>query len=219
MTSIELKNLKQYAFTDPASGKSTLRRQRARQAIIVIAVDHLQRIFTLHTWAGNVPTSQYLDKLIKTCENYQVEIFGIEANAMQSLFADIVYEKAQEKLSHHRNRFVPIHQSTKVDKDFRIRTTLEPVINNGRLFIQQHQTELEAELRGFPTARTKDLVDCLASTIALVPSKPAPKQQSDEVEALASYLRRSGCPSHYIEQRIQEITQQTSGTQGTEIAH
>lgn len=209
MTSIKQNTLKLYAFTDPAAAKTKLKKQRARQAIIVIGTDHLQRIFILHTWAGKIPTSQYLDKLIKTCENYAVEIFGIEANAMQSLFADLVYDQARSKLTSHKNRFAPIHQTTKVDKDFRIYTTLEPVINNGRLFMQAHHTELEAELRGYPTARTKDLVDCLASAIALIPAKPIKRQRSDEIEALASYLRRSGCPSEYIEQRLNELAQET----------
>lgn len=205
MSEIKYTDLISYAFTDPAGGRAKLKKQRARQAIIVIGTDYLTRIFTLYTWAGRLPTSRYLDKLIKTCENYKPKAFGVEANAMQSLFADIVHDKAREGLGALGDRFIPIHQSTKIDKDFRIRTTLEPVINNGRLFFQQHQTELEAEVRGFPTARTKDLIDCLASAISLIPARTPKRQKVEEAEALASYLRRTGVPSAQIEERIREL--------------
>ena len=59
---------------------------------------------------------------------------------MQSLFADVVAAEAQKRLK--RIPFVGISQSTKVDKDFRIRTAVEPVINHGRLFILEKNIDL-----------------------------------------------------------------------------
>jgi len=205
----EIAGLKRYGFTDPASARGKIRKIRARQAIVVIGADDLNRIFVLYSWAGRLATSKYVDKILTMCENYQTKLFGIEANAMQSLFADLVRDKARERTK--RLPIVPVHQSTKVDKDFRIRSALEPVINSGRLFIQKKQTELESELRGFPTASTKDLVDCLASVITLVPRRLPKKQQAGEVEALARYLRQTGCPSWYIEQRIAETVGEING--------
>jgi len=201
--SIDYTTLDRIGFTDPASGKTALKKVRARQAIIIIASDWLQRIFVLYTWAGRIPTSRYLDKIIKVNEDYHPRVFGIEANAMQSLFADLVTEAAKQR--YKRLTFMPVHQPTKVDKDFRIRTTIEPVINDGRLFTRENQVELIGELRSFPTGLTKDLVDCLASAIALVPRRPMPVQQNEEAEALASYLRNTGAPSWYIKKRIEEV--------------
>lgn len=203
MESIEYDMVDRYAFTDPASGKGRLKKVRARQAIIVIGTDHLKRIFTLYAWAGRLPTSKYIKKLIKVCEDYSPRIFGVEANAMQSLFADIVIDEAKKSMK--RLPFASVYQSTKIAKDFRIRSVLEPVINNGRLFTQKRQDELNAELRGFPSSATKDLVDCLASAIALMPRRTIVQSKNEEAEALAEYLRSTGAPSHYIEKRIKEI--------------
>jgi hypothetical protein len=220
--------LTKIGFCDPASGKSRLKKVRARQAIVVIGSDHLTRVFVLHAWAGRLPTSRFIDKIINTCENHSPKVFGIEANAMQSLFADVVMDKANEQMK--RLPIIPVHQTTKVEKDFRIRAAIEPVLNSGRLFFRvpgridevdpETETEdlsdelervgyfhaaLEAELRGFPTAATKDLVDCLASCIALIPKTPRKKQQNEEIEQHAAYLRATGMPSHQIQRRIEEL--------------
>lgn len=208
MESVEYSLVDKYAFTDPASGKGRLKKVRARQAIIVIGTDHLQRIFTLYAWAGRLPTSQYIKKLIKVCTDYSPRIFGVEANAMQTLFADVVIDEAKKTMA--TIPFAGIYQSTKVTKDFRIRSILEPVINNGRLFTQKRQDELNAEIRGFPSSATKDLVDCLASAIALMPKRTVVQQKNEEAEALATYLRATGAPSHYIEKRIKEIENEQS---------
>jgi len=203
MEKIEYNLLDKYAFTDPASGKGRLKRTRARQAIIVIGTDHIHRIFTLYAWAGRLPTSRYIKQLIKCCENYSPRIFGVEANAMQSLFADVVIDEAKKSMK--KLPFIGIHQSTKITKDFRIRSILEPVINNGRLFTQKRQDELNAEIRGFPSSATKDLVDCLASAISLLPKRTVKQEENDEIESLAAYLRKTGAPSYYIEKRIKEL--------------
>lgn len=200
---LDYTKLERFGFTDPASGKGRLKKVRARQAIVIIASDWLQRIYVLYTWAGRIPTSRYLDKIIKVCEDYRPRVFGIEANAMQSLFADLVSDAAKQRAK--RLSFVPVTQPTKIDKDFRIRTTLEPVIADGRLFTLESQSELEAELRSFPTGLTKDIIDCLASAIALVPRRPLPVQQSREAEQLAQYLRNTGAPTWYIKKRVDEV--------------
>lgn len=124
---------------------------------------------------------------------------------MQSLFADLVHAEAKRRLGAHKNKFLPIDQPTKIDKHFRIRTTLEPVIGEGRLFVPSHMTELIADLKGFPTIQHIDRIDCLASAVALVPQRPLPQRRTEETEALASYLRNTGAPSWYIVKRIKEL--------------
>lgn len=203
MEKIDYTAIDRYAFTDPASGKTRLKRIRARQAITVIATDWLQRIFLLYSWAGRIPTTRYLDKILSVCEDYQPRVFGIEANAMQALFADLVTDAAKQRAK--RMPFISVNQPTRIDKDFRIRNTLEPVIADGRLFIMESQLEMISEIRAFPTGMTKDLVDCLASTIALIPRRPLPIQESEEANELAAYLRNTGAPAWYIEKRVREV--------------
>jgi len=201
---VPIDDLERYAFADPASGKRRVKKARARQAIVVIGVDYLLRIFVLFAWAGHYVTSRFRDKILDVMEKFSPRRFGIEANAMQELFGDEVIERAKERFGTARG-FVEVYQPTKIEKDFRIRTTLEPVLNDGRLFVNASQIELISELRGFPTAATKDLVDALASAITLIPRRPPQVRRSAEAVALADYLRRSGAPSWYIEQRVAEV--------------
>ena len=208
MATIELRSLEVFSFCDPASGRQVLRRVRARSAIIVVAADNLQRFFVLHAWAGRPTTTQLVTRLLDVGEKFRPRRFGIEANAMQSLFADLVSAQARELKK--RIPFVPIVQATKVDKDWRIRTTLQPVIENGRLFTQPNQHELITEISTFPVSTTKDMIDALASAIMLAPRRPAPERQRDELDALTAYLRNSGAPPSVIEARVREIQQEQS---------
>lgn len=213
---IKLDQLDTYFAVDPASGKGRLRKIRARQAIIGIGVDYLSRIFVIYAWAGKLTSSKFRDKILDVYGKFEPRRMGIEANAMQSLFADLVRDKGRERFS--RLRIVPIMQSTKVDKDFRIRTSIEPTMFSGRLFIQGKpdvegspvgttpmMRELVGEIAGFPTAETKDMVDALASAISLVPKRTSEQRRDSEVDELAQYLRRSGASPHMIEKRVEEL--------------
>ncbi len=197
-----------YAFTDPASGRSrsgssAASIKQSKQAITVVAVSPHTHIFTVFAWMGKLPTTAYVDKLIKVHEQYRPRTFGIEANAMQSLFADQVRSQVKQQLQ--RVAFLPIFQPTNIDKKFRIRTALEPVINYGRLFILPSLVELENGLRGFPVADDYlDIIDCLASTVRLVPRRAEAITQNNEIAALAAYLRSTGAPAWHIERRVAE---------------
>jgi len=193
-------------FVDPA-GKpkpgDRLKKSRSRQAIVVLAADWLNRYFVRYAWAGRFPASKFTDKIISTYERFSPRLCGIEANAMQELYADMVIDKARAKLE--QVAMYPVYQPTKVEKTWRIRNVLEPVINEGRLFLLEKEPELEAELRGFPTAEHKDLVDALASCIAIIPRRAKVKQENTEIAETLRYLRETGAPPHYIEQRKREL--------------
>lgn len=203
---IPLASLERIAFCDLAGARQPIKRIRSRQAIIVIGMDQLTRFFVLYAWAGRLTTSKLKTKLIEAGDRYKPRRFGIEANAMQFLFADLVAEQAKELKK--RIPFVPVNQPTKIEKTWRIRTTLQPVIADGRLFVMDNQIELRSELSVFPMGATMDLADCLASAIRLAPARVMQQQQKSEVEALARYLRDTGATPRYIEQRIKEVEEE-----------
>jgi len=208
---ISLSELDFYMFVDPA-GKAKrgegLKKSRPRQAIVVLAADWLTRVFVFYAWAGNLPPTAFMEKIIDVYSRYSPRICGIEANAMQELFAELVKDEATRRLGTVRMR--PINQDTHVDKDWRIRTTLEPVVNQGRLFLLDGNTQidLENEVRSFPTGKRKDIVDALASAVKLIPARNQEKARDDEVQGVLEYLRETGAPSWYIEQRDQELRQE-----------
>jgi hypothetical protein len=123
---------------------------------------------------------------------------------MQVLFGSLVRDEAKERFI-ETPKFIPITQPTKVKKPFRIRTGLEPVIAQHRLFLQSKINPLAMEIQGFPTAQTCDLVDCLETIINRVaPKFLAPKQRNVKVEQYAKYLRETNCPPHLLKQKIAE---------------
>ena len=205
MSEVELKYLTKIFFADLASGKEARTRTRkAKQAIVGVAQDWFNRFYCIYTWAGRETASEFRKRILDVYEKWQPRKFGLEANGMQVLFGSLVREAAVERFG-DSVRISPIYQPTKVDKVYRIRTGLEPVINEGRLFIQEKEVELLAEIRGFPTAKSKDLVDALETAIRICP-KIAEKEEGDnELEEYAKYLRNSGCPSHQIHDKIKQF--------------
>ena len=197
----ELSN--RYAFCDPSGGKRAVKRTKARSAIVVVAQDAMSRFFVLHAWGDAVSTDTLIDTILDVQEKYQPRVFGVEANAMQSLFVDTLLREAKFK-----GKKVPIrgiHQPTKINKEFRIRSVLQSIISDGRLFTQQHQIDLYNEISSFPTGATCDIVDALASAIALAPAPRTRQQRDGEVDNLASYLRQSGAHPTEIEKRIRAL--------------
>lgn len=201
MVEIKLSDLgERYAFVDPASGKKDfeLKRISARSAIIVIAQDWLSRVFVLHAWAKRCSTDELIEQMYATSDAFQPKVFGGEASGLQGLFQDAVMRDAR-----YRGRHLPLKkvmQPTRIEKDYRIRTTLQPYLGNGRLFLRDDMTELKTELGGFPLTPLKDLVDALASAIRLIPPRQTRPEKHAEAEAYLAYLRKNGAPPHYIEE-------------------
>lgn len=216
---LSAQELETYTFVDPA-GKPKgpgdgLKKGASRQAVVTVKADYLSRMFVASAWAGKLPTTAFLGKIISECKRWNPRLCGIEANAMQELFADLVIEKAKTELA--SVRMYPVFQPTKVKKEWRIRNVLEPVINEGRLFLLPGMSDLEAELRNFPLGDSMDMVDALASAISLVPRRISTikEERSSEQEARLRYLRETGAPASYIEQVEESFKPHQTRTQET----
>lgn len=206
MSTAPLSDLPRFTFLDPASKRKpgqTLKKVRARTALVTIAVDPLQRIFVLDAWADKSTTQTVMERVFTINERYHPRRFGVEANGLQELFGDALFLEAKRRgIS---IPFTPVYQPTNVDKHWRIRSLLQPVIGRGQLFMLDNQHELHVELTAFPLGQTVDLVDALASAIALAPQRQASLVRNDERDQLAAYLRKSGAPPNYIEKRMSDF--------------
>lgn len=193
-----------YLCLDPASGKKeVVRATRARAALVVIGVDALQRAFVLHTWAKRASTNGIVEAFLDACERWTPLVAAYEAAGQQDLLYDPIIDKATD-----RNLIVPLHRlkvSPGVDKNFRIRTTIQPWWNDGRLLIGEDQHELISEILTFPMAPQKDLVDALSGALSLVPPHQQDVSDDTEEEELARYLRETGVPPREIERRMHEV--------------
>lgn len=169
----------------------------------MIGVDPLERIFTLYAWADRAPTDALIDKIMYTKERFSPKLFGCEANAQQSLFTGAV--NYASKFQGRSVALYPLNQPTKVTKEFRIRTILQPIISSGRLFIPEDFYELRSEISAFPLGATVDLVDALASACSLVPSRPLTMRYEQEKDHLADYLSTAGMTVGEVEQTMLQL--------------
>lgn len=199
---LELQYLEIYSYADLAAGKDAKNKAHgARQAIVTAARDWYDRWFFLQTWAGRETTTDFKEKILETQRTYKPRLFGLEANGMQVLFGSLVREAA--KLEFGNIKMIPVYQPTNVEKNFRIRTGLEPLIAQGRLFMLGAHTDAWAELRGFPTAATKDIVDAMETCVRMAPKRPIGKRMDAKEAQYAKYLRSSRLPAHLIEKKLE----------------
>lgn len=219
MISVKIDDIQpRYLWLDPASGKKreVIKNVRARSAIVVVGVDSLNRIFVLDAWADRVGTNEIRKRFVDMAEYWGPTICAFEDMGQQSLLFDPLMDEATARgLSLPLASITP---TTKVDKRFRIRATIQPVYGAGRLIINDSLIELINEVTSFPMSSTMDLVDALASAIALVPPMTTEQKVSDDAAELARYLRESGASMHEIEQRMAEIGAYGWGPQQAETS-
>lgn len=205
MNSLELSAIQpRYMWLDPASGKpkQRIKTVRARSAIVVVGKTTDSRIWALDAWADRSGTTEIVKHFVDMCAKWGPVVAGFEDAGQQFLLAEPIMEEAAKR--DIEVPLAPVTVPTKVDKTWRIRTILQPVIGSGRLMIRHDLLELRNEITQFPMSVIKDLVDALASAVALVPPPAATHQHQDEVHELARYLRESGVPPSEIERAVQE---------------
>ena len=185
------------SFLDPAGGKENRQRLKARSAIVTLASDAAGRIFVQHAWAERCSTDKIFQKIYEINAKFSPNVFGIEGNAQQGLFADSVIKDAREKGI--RIPLQVVVHPTSMNKDFRIRTFMQPIVMQGRFFLGSDQEELLDEITSFPMSSVKDLIDACASAVSMIPKQRTSSARSAEAEAHLKYLRDSGAPTHKIE--------------------
>jgi len=185
------------AFLDPAGGKVTKEKARARSAISVASVDPANRIFIRYAWAERCSTERLFDKIYEVNRIFRPNVFGIEGNAQQGLFVDSVIKDARKERI--RIPIANVIHPTNLNKDFRIRTFLQPPVSEGRLFLLVDQGELLKEIVNFPMGRLKDMLDSLASAVSLLPNYFSMSDVDQDDQDYLQYLRDSGAPPDMIE--------------------
>jgi hypothetical protein len=111
--------------------------------------------------------------------------------------------REEAKLRFGNIKMISIYQPTNVIKDYRISTGLEPVILQGRFFLQPSEIEARSELQGHPTAATKDIIDAIETLINRVaPRMPKKHVEDHERDEYAKYLRASGMSAHRIQDEL-----------------
>lgn len=209
---LSLSNLDFYFYCDPAGNKKAqeIKRARANAAIVGVGADALSRIFVVEWWEKRASTDEMTEMIFMFNERWKPRQFGCEANAMQELYGSMVQREA--KYRGVRLPLTPVWQPSKIEKTYRIRTGLQPVIREGRLFLREDMIGERTKLASFPmNIQQVDGIDALENAVRMVPRRATPQQKREDVEQLAAYLRSTGAPPQHIEMRVRELMEQEPG--------
>lgn len=191
-----------YMWLDPASGKvdARLRSVRARSAIVVIGTTLDEKVWVLDAWGKRSGTQEMVQTFVQMCIKWSPVVASYEDMGQQSLLWDPILQEADR-----RNVSIPLSGNkvkTSVEKNWRIRSILQPLIGHGRLMIANHLLELKTEITQFPMSNLKDMIDALAGACSLVPPPKSKSRVDGESRALARWLRESGLPVTDIEAEV-----------------
>lgn len=141
---------------DPNSGQS---HAPDKAAIVVHGVSPRSDVFVLSSWSGRPSPWGYVELIYETCVLWNPRVVGIEQAGQQNT---LMYF---EKLCSDKDTFfkvVPLEHKNR-DKDYRIRTAIDPLIKSRRLYTLPTQLTLRGQLPFFPqlSAHNRDEIDCL----------------------------------------------------------
>ena len=163
--SIDFSKAQHYTFLDPSVSK---KKEADNSAVITIArlgLDiYVRECFTTKFNAKTI-LSEYFRQVLKYGSKH-----GVETVASQKLWSTLMRDYMNEnsiKLRHGEENEYSVHTS----KETRIRTNLDKIILNNRLFLKKHMTSLLREICDFPRGRRDDQIDCLASCVAMIETK------------------------------------------------
>lgn len=141
-------------LADPNSGQIT---SPDTAAYVVVGTTPKDDVLALYSWSGRVSPSQFVDKLFDSAVRWKVRLVGIEKAGQQS--TQHYFEQKISKSTHYV-KVVPLTPRNR-DKEYRIRTALEPIIRSGRLYIQTAQSVLREQIATFPDCLLFDELDAL----------------------------------------------------------
>ena len=161
------------------------------QVILVMGIDANNNRYVIDYFRERIPTFDVPQKIIEMAKKYSpVRRVTIETVAAQEMVRDMV-----TRMSANEKRLLPgifkgVKPPARIKKEDRLETTLGPIVNSKKLYLQRHMTELVDELFEHPKPRNDDIMDALyyADYYARVPkSQRMPK---DEIETKEDETRK-----------------------------
>ena len=192
-------------FADPAGPKKTagrqaeLKRVKARMAVVAAGLTPLGHIVILDAWAERATTIGFIDTLYAFWKRWSPSRLGIEEAAQQGLFIE-AFDYITRITKGQRLPIVGIPVPNNQEKDYRIRTALQPIMSEGRLIVNASHIELVSEIRNFPRSPLRDLLDCIAGAVKMLPTfrGQSSTRPRHEIAQYIAYLQASGAPPDTI---------------------
>lgn len=143
---------------DPAASERYITAKTSRSAVGVLATDSHNNHFILSLRADYVPVTKMFDWLFSEKKKFQEYVRGTFLEAMGAFKVLLPIIRKEETRRGANLNLRPVHVVG--EKEARIRTILLPVLDQGRLYIDEHFYDLFwDEQRAFPQSTKKDILD------------------------------------------------------------
>jgi hypothetical protein len=173
---------------DPAASEKKTSALTSRTAIGVLATDYKGRRFVVDVRADYIPSTTLFDWIFEFYALYPTaRIVVLEQQGPFKTLGPLLTKEAVER----RVRLPLVSSGASVEKDARIRTTLQPLLFARRIFARESQAEIiRGELVTFPDGKLKDTLDMLSTAInaSIVPPHTPHEgdwDEDDEAPALS----------------------------------
>lgn len=169
---------------DPNSGSKT---SEDEAAISVVGMAPDRRVFLLESYNGRPDPSGFVDKIYELALKWRPSVIGIEKAGQQNT-RHYFFLKCQEHGVFFRLEDLKPENK---EKDERIRTALQPIINARQLYLLKSQTAARQQIGDFPNTTLKDVVDSIAYSIRLLrkPDDPEELEAANEAAELVLATR------------------------------
>ncbi len=170
-------NLEIFTCIDPAVSQKT---SADYTAIVTVGIDEKNNWYVLETRRGRWTVGEMIEEIFAAYQRHKPTTMSIEVIGQSQALLDPI--NAEEE---RRNIFLPLTEiktRAAVQKEGRLRATLQPRFESGKIFIKEEMVDLEEELIHFPKSKHDDLIDALSDVgeIGFAPAeekekKPEPK--------------------------------------------
>jgi phage terminase large subunit-like protein len=132
------------------------------QVIMVMGIDSDKNRYVLEYFRERIPTFDIPPKIIELANKYSpVRRVTIETVAAQEMVRDMVTRLSAKEKRLMPGMFKGVKPPPRIKKEDRLETSLGPIVNSKKLYIQRHMTELVDEFFEHPKPRNDDLMDGL----------------------------------------------------------
>ncbi len=162
-------------------------------AIMVTAQSPRDQVFVLETQARRMQPDAFVDSIYSMWERWHPRVLGIEKAGQQT--TAFYFKKKAKELGVYINQ-VDVKPGGRV-KEVKIRKAVQPLVNQGKLFVRKHQATLRRQVEFFPHCENDDEIECLAYATELFRLPRNQKEIDDEEEAVKTVMRRRNATTGY----------------------
>lgn len=178
---------------DPAATERYIDAKHSRTAWGVIAEDEDENVYLVDLRADFVPASVAIEWLFLGKQKWPVRGTYLEMQGPFKILGPMVRGEESRRGRWLNMRPVKLPGG---DKDARIRTALQPLLDAGRLFVAEPFWEaVWEELRGFPQSRKKDILDMLATGVRCLNRPLTAREEREKEQTGKMWSRRAAMNS------------------------